>query len=165
MQDIVFILFVLVTIVSAAVTALSRNLVHSVFSLMATFFGVAGLYVFLLADFLAVAQIMVYVGGILILLIFGVMLTQKVQTVVIIHGNINRISALILGFIVLSLLFYAVNTTTWYHSASEVPVLTETVDGIGHLLMSQYLLAFELASMLLLGVLIGAANIARGDAK
>ncbi|MEK6571394.1 MAG: NADH-quinone oxidoreductase subunit J, partial [Bacteroidota bacterium] len=74
--DIVFYVFALVTVVSAFVVVFSKNIVHSAFSLLFTFFGVAGLYVLLNADFLAVTQLLIYVGGILILLLFGVMLTS-----------------------------------------------------------------------------------------
>ena len=164
MSEIIFMLFVVLTLSSAAITALSNNLVHSVFSLMATFFGVAGLYIFLLADFLAVAQIMVYVGGILVLLIFGVMLTQKVHTVKIFHGTVNRISSVILGMIVLALLIFIISQTNWY--SGQVSTVNESsINEIGNLLMTKYLLAFELVSVLLLGALIGAATIARGETK
>src|SRR5207344_2595000 len=74
---IVFYLFALVTVGSAAVVVLARSLIYSAFALLFTFFGVAGLYVLLGADFLAATQLLVYVGGILVLLLFGVMLTHK----------------------------------------------------------------------------------------
>lgn len=164
MREIIFILFVILTISSAAITALGKNLIHSVFALMATFFGIAGLYVFLMADFIAIAQIMVYVGGILVLLIFGVMLTQKVHTMVIIHGTVNRLAAAILGIILLILLSYSIGQTTWFSAQVAAPA-DIAVNSIGELLMTKYLLAFELVSVLLLGALIGAATIARGESK
>jgi len=64
---------------SAVIVALSRNIVYSAFALLLTFLGIAGIYVFLSADFLAVAQVVIYVGGILILIIFALMLTNKVR--------------------------------------------------------------------------------------
>ena len=66
-----------ITVGSAAVVVLARSLIYSAFALLFTFFGVAGLYVLLGADFLAATQLLVYVGGILVLLLFGVMLTHK----------------------------------------------------------------------------------------
>jgi NADH:ubiquinone oxidoreductase subunit K len=75
----VFWVFAIVTVSSAAVVVLSRQLIYSAFALLFTFFGVAGLYVLLGADFLAAVQLLVYVGGILVLLLFGVMLTHKVH--------------------------------------------------------------------------------------
>src|SRR5512135_2345235 len=79
LTQIVFYFFAAMTVTSAAVVVFSRNLIHNAFALLFTFFGVAGLYVFLGADFLAATQMVIYVGGILVLLIFGVMLTQKIS--------------------------------------------------------------------------------------
>ena len=64
------------TVGSALLVVTVRNIVHAAFSLMVTLFGVAGLYVFLQADFLAATQVIVYVGGILVLILFGVMMTS-----------------------------------------------------------------------------------------
>ena len=75
--QIVFYFFAAMTVLSAAVVVFARNLIHSAFALLFTFFGVAALYVFLGADFLAATQMVIYVGGILVLLLFGVMLTHK----------------------------------------------------------------------------------------
>ena len=69
-------LFAAITVAGGLLLALARNLIHAAFLLFVVLFGVAGLYVFAHAEFLAVAQVIVYVGGILILLIFGVMLTN-----------------------------------------------------------------------------------------
>src|SRR6266536_5738740 len=74
---VVFWILAVVTVGSAAVVVLSRSLIYSAFALLFTFFGVAGLYVLLGADFLAATQLLIYVGGILVLLLFGVMLTHK----------------------------------------------------------------------------------------
>src|SRR5262245_62999098 len=76
-SDLVFLAFAAVTVGSAAVCVLARSLIYSAFALLFTFFGVAGLYVLLGADFLAATQLLIYVGGILVLLLFGVMLTHK----------------------------------------------------------------------------------------
>src|SRR5258706_2430976 len=74
----VFYVFATVTVVSAATVVLARSLIYSAFALLFTFFGVAGLYLLLGADFLAATQLLIYVGGILVLLLFGVMLTHKI---------------------------------------------------------------------------------------
>src|SRR5512140_2715296 len=75
--QIIFYAFAVLTVVSAAVVVFSRSLIRSAFALLFTFFGVAALYAFLGADFLAATQMVIYVGGILVLLLFGVMLTHK----------------------------------------------------------------------------------------
>ncbi len=71
-------MFAILTVGSAGVVVLARSLIYSAFALLFTFFGVAGLYVLLGADFLAAAQLLVYVGGITVLLLFGVMLTHRI---------------------------------------------------------------------------------------
>ena len=79
--DLSYILFggiCLFTVMTAIWVVLSPNLIHSAVSLLFTLFGVAGLYVFLYADFIAATQIIIYVGGILVLIIFGVMLTNNI---------------------------------------------------------------------------------------
>jgi len=75
--QIIFYFFAAMTIASAAVVVFARSLIRSAFALLFTFFGVAALYACLGADFLAATQLVIYVGGILVLLLFGVMLTHK----------------------------------------------------------------------------------------
>ena len=79
MADIVFWIISALTVMSAAFVVLNNQLVYSAVALLFTLFGTAGLYVFLWADFIAGIQILVYVGGILVLVIFGIMLTNKIK--------------------------------------------------------------------------------------
>src|SRR5579859_559735 len=81
MFDVIFYIFALITVISAFITAFVKNIVYAAFALLFTFFGIAGLFVMANADFLAVTQLLVYVGGILILLLFGVMLTSRIGKV------------------------------------------------------------------------------------
>ncbi len=81
LYDFIFYLFAAITIVSAFFVVTLRNIVYSAFFLLFTFFGVAGIYIILGADFVAMVQLIVYVGGILILILFGVMLTNKITNV------------------------------------------------------------------------------------
>jgi NADH-quinone oxidoreductase subunit J len=158
--DAVFFLFALITVVSAFIVVFSRSIIYAAFSLLFTFFGVAGLYVLLQADFLAVAQVLIYVGGILVLLLFGVMLTNKVVNVELKTGTIHTVPALILVAILagtFSGLFYS----TWKGTSAPATGLTGTIKPIGELLMTGYLLPFEVASVVLLVALIGAAMMAR----
>lgn len=159
--NIVFYLFAFITIVSAGFVVTTRNVIYSAFFLLFTFFGVAGIYVLLAADFLAVVQIMVYVGGILILLLFGVMLTNKITNVEIRTGTANLLPAsiavgLLMGAVVTVMLY-----TNW--KVTDSPVPETTIKQLGALLVTDYLLIFELLGILLLVVLIGAASIARRD--
>ena len=162
--DIVFYIFAFITVVSAFIVVFSRNIIYSAFSLLFTFFGVAGLYVLLQADFLAVTQVLIYVGGILVLLLFGVMLTNKVVNVEIKTGTLHTIPALVLVAVVagsLSGLFYS----TWRNVGTPAPGSTTTTKTLGEMLMTSYLLPFEIASVILLVALIGAALIARRERK
>ncbi len=164
--DIIFYFFALVTIVSAAIVVFSKNIVHSAFSLMFTFFGVAALYVMLNADFIAVTQVLVYVGGILVLLLFGVMLTTKVISVEMKTGTLQTLPASILVAVLAGTLcgiFWITDWVTPVARNAELP--TTTSSGIGRALMTTYLLPFEVASIVLLVAMVGAAMIARRDRK
>ena len=159
--DIVFTVFALITIVSAFVVVFSRNIMYAAFSLLFTFFGVAGLYVLLQADFLAITQVLIYVGGILVLLLFGIMLTNKVVNVDIKTGTLQTGPAMIVTAIVagtLAGLFYSQWRTV---PAPAGTTLTTTTTSIGQMLMTSYLFPFEVASVVLLVALIGSVMMAR----
>lgn len=162
-EVIVFYLFAAVVLISGAIVVLSKNVMKSAFNLMFTFFGVAGLYVLLLADFVAVTQIMVYIGGILVLILFGVMLTTKLTGVDTKSGPVGKLN-LTAGIIIaltsaITLILTFVNSK-WLTSSSVVESDT-SLNTIGYALMTDYILPFEVASVLLLIALIGAALIAR----
>ncbi len=161
MINIVFWFFVVMTIIAALMVVLSKNLIYAAVSLLVTLLGVAAMYIFLWADFMAGTQVMIYIGGILILLLFGIMLTHKITSVRISHTNVQRgIGALIVAAIFAGLV-WMINTTPWLMIAAQEP--QQTVSYIGTLLMTDFLLPFEVASVLLLGALIGAAVLARKE--
>lgn len=161
MYDYIFYLFALITVGSAGVVAFSRSIIYSAFALLFTFFGVAGIYVLLSADFIAVAQLLIYVGGIMVLLLFGVMLTNNVISVEMKTGTLQALPATILIASVAGMLCGIFWITDWriFHRA---PPAT-TAPAIGEAFMTSYLLPFEIASVVLLVALIGAALIARRD--
>lgn len=161
LYDIIFYLFAVITIASAFVVVTTRNVIYSGFTLLFTFFGVAGIYVLLGADFLAIVQIMVYVGGILILILFGVMLTNKITDVDIRTGTIHLLPAAIGVGILFGALTSVMVWTDWKTEPVELPITTTYA--IGKELLTNYVLIFELLGILLLVVLIGAASIARRD--
>lgn len=164
--DVVFYCFAFITVASAAIVVFSRNIIHSAFSLMFTFFGVAGLYVMLNADFIAVTQLLVYVGGILVLLLFGVMLTTKVIDVEMKTGTLQTLPASILVAVVAGTLCRVFWITDWATPAAMQPEIPATTSsGIGKALMTTYLLPFEVASVVLLVAMLGAALIARRERK
>ena len=165
-KALIFYIFALSAIGSAVVVVTVRNIVHAAFALMVTLFSVAGLYVFLQADFLAATQVIVYVGGILVLILFGVMMTSgrldlklKLERGQMFWGGI--VSLVLFGL----LLSVITNTPQWENvdaGASQEP----TTRKIGEMLMQQeYLLPFEIASILLLVAMIGAALISRKEVR
>jgi NADH-quinone oxidoreductase subunit J len=157
-EALVFWLLAAVTVGSAAVVVLSRTLIYSAFALLFTFLGVAGLYVLLGADFLAATQLLVYVGGILVLLLFGVMLTHKIYDLDLRTGT-TQLGA---GLIVAAGLFVILAATALRTQWAAVPrPPAPTTSEIGRLFLGKYLLPFEAASVLLLVALLGAAMIVR----
>jgi len=156
---VVFYVFAAITLGSAAVVVLARSLIYSAFALLFTFFGVAGLYVLLGADFLAATQLLIYVGGILVLLLFGVMLTHKLYDL----DLRSEVTQFLPGLIVAAGLFGVLTVTSlrtqWRVGPGRPPAATTRE--IGQLFMGAYLLPFEAASILLLVALMGAAMIVR----
>jgi len=161
LYDLIFYLFALLTIVSGFFVVSSKNIVHSAFNLIFTFFGVTGLYVLLGADFLAIVQIMVYIGGILVLLLFGVMLTHRVTNVEIKSGSVKVIPAVIGVGIFAAVLISLMLSSHWKDIPGSIPLTT--IYGLGKLLVTDYVLIFELLAILLLVAMIGAASIARRE--
>jgi NADH-quinone oxidoreductase subunit J len=162
LYDIVFYFFAVITIVSGSIVVMSRNIIYSAFSLLFTFFGVAGLYVLLNADFLAVTQLLIYVGGILVLLLFGVMLTNKVIDVEMKTGVLQTYPAAIICGITAGALLVVFWSTDW-NVVQNDGVMTSTSHTLGEMFMTSYVLPFEIASIVLLVALVGAAMIARRD--
>ncbi len=159
MADVIFWVIAGITVLSAFIVVLNKNLIHSAVALLFTFFGVAGLYAFLWADFMAAAQVMIYIGGILVLIMFGIMLTNKIQSVNISHSSMQKNAGAVVVVAILGLLIWMIQKTPWKITTAEEPI--QTTGQIGNLLMSEYLLPFEVASILLLAALIGAAMLSR----
>jgi len=159
MDNIAFGLIIAITLGSALMVVISKQLLYSAIALLFTLFGVAGLYIFMWADFMAGVQVVVYIGGILVLLIFGIMLTNKISSVNISHTSLQRGVGAVVILGVLGFLIPMIKNTSWLQLSSAEP--TQTAESIGRLLMMEYLLPFEVASLLLLGALIGAAMLSR----
>jgi NADH:ubiquinone oxidoreductase subunit 6 (subunit J) len=170
--QLLFGLSALLTISCALAVLITKNIMHSCIFLLGTLLGVAGLYATLGADFVAVAQIMVYVGGVVILMLFAVMLTggkdyvsraQNLLGLAPTMGNkwtysIGMLVALVFLLTNIQLLSNVINHIPTRAIGNEYP---STVAQLGHLLVKDHVLAFEISSVLLLGALVGAAIIAR----
>lgn len=159
--QIVFYTFAALVIASAVLVVHGKNLVYSAFALLATFFGVAAFYVLLGADFLAGAQLLIYVGGIVILLLFGVMLTHRIYDLNLKTETFQVIPGTAVALLVFATLVALIYRTPW-RSAGIIIEEATTTRFIGRAFMTTYILPFEAASILLLLALIGAAMLVRG---
>ncbi len=152
------------SVVSAAGVAFSRNILYSSFSLLGTFLGVAGLYVFLSADFLAVAQVLIYVGGVLVLILFAVMLTSRIGDVRISNEAVGVFPATLATVVTTGLMLFIAWMTPWRTGAQPLSH-QPTAAALGELFLTRYLLPFEIASVVLLATLVGAVVVARKEIK
>jgi NADH-quinone oxidoreductase subunit J len=159
-QPLVFFGLSSLVVVASSLIAFSKNLVYSAFALLGTFAGVAGYFVLLGADFAAVAQVLVYIGGIMVLYLFAVLMTAGIGDVKVTNRSIAvkwAVPATLLLLILLAKLIYG---TKWF-VAEQIVVREPTTSRIGDMLLTEYLLPFEVVSILLLGVLVGAVALAR----
>jgi NADH-quinone oxidoreductase subunit J len=154
----IFWLLVVLTVGSAIVVVFNKRIIYAAFALLFTFIGVAGLYLFLAADFLAASQMLIYVGGILTLIIFGVFLTAKIYSKTIPEQTHQRYMALLPVGAIAAVLIYVMFSADWN---LLIPTAEPTTKSIGKLLLTTYLVPFEVASVLLLAALIGAMRISR----
>lgn len=165
MIQLVFIAFALLSVVSALVVLLTNNVLYAAFSLLVAFLGMAALYVIVGADFLGVAQILVYIGGILVLLIFGVMLTNQTGNKSegrndILTESSNRILGVIVAGGMFCVLYYVFSRGHFAEVQAtlftDMP-LKATTQTIGLQLMTDFVLPFEVSGVLLMAALLGAA--------
>jgi NAD(P)H-quinone oxidoreductase subunit 6 len=151
-------------LVSSAVVALSANIIYSAFSLLFAFIGVGLIYAMLSADFLAITQLLLYVGGILVLILFAVMLTSQIEESKRSNPSVSRWLALLTAAGLFGLLTAAVLLAPWKQQEGEPPFGPMTA-GIGNSLLGSYLLPFEVVSVLLVVGLIGAVVVARKETR
>lgn len=158
---IIFVALVLLTIFGAVVVAFSRHIVRSAFALLFVFSGVAGLFAFLGLDFLAVSQLVVYTGGIAVLLVFAVMLTHKISDVWASNELVPKPAALIISGILYIFLNIFVITNKTFQKASIVKESKPLLKDIGKNFLTDNLFLFEVASFVLLVALVAALYIGR----
>ena len=174
-----FYLMALIAIASAVFVAGTKNLVRSIFMFFITLFALAGLYVLALADFVAITQIVIYVGGILVLILFAFMLSGK-ETLNALGEqknkfiSINKLPAMLLAglflIVMLNMIFKIdANNLEWIKKAAVTKNIilpnSPMTENIGINLMTKYLLPFEAISVLLMTALIGSAHLSRKGAR
>jgi len=147
------------TLGAALATARVRDLVRAVVALVLSFLGVAGLFVLLSADFLGVAQVLIYAGAIAVLIVFAIVLTPRAA-----RDNAEtamRLPALALAGALVGLVMAVALATDWGEGARQG--FADTAAAIGEALLSRYVLPFEVASVLLLAAMLGAIVLVRED--
>jgi NAD(P)H-quinone oxidoreductase subunit 6 len=161
--DVVFYVLAAFTVAGAAGVAISRNILYSAIGLLMALLGAGALYVFLSADFVAVTQLLVYIGGVLVLILFAVMLTNRITEVNVSNTSFGRFGGVLLFVAVAPVLLAVAAITPW---ATRTPApLAPMTEAIGHGFLTKWLLPFEVASLVLLATLVGAVVIARKEIK
>jgi NAD(P)H-quinone oxidoreductase subunit 6 len=163
--DLLFFVIAALTVAGAAGVALSRNILYSAVGLLAALAGAGALYVFLSADFLAVAQLLVYIGGVLVLILFAVMLTNRITEIQVSNVSLGLVGGAALLCATAPLLVFVALATPWATQPAASLALAPTTREIGNAFLTGWLLPFELASLVLLATLIGAVVIARKELK
>lgn len=158
-----FYLIAAFTVASALGVALAHNIVYSAFALMGALLGTAGLFVLLGADFLGVVQLLVYVGGILVLSLFAIMLTHRIADVRVSNRSVGRWPAAVLVGAVFVGLVRTASRATW--ATGPVGAPAPTTYGIGNAFLTDFILPFEIASLVLLVALIGAVMVSRKEVR
>jgi NADH-quinone oxidoreductase subunit J len=156
----IWVLFAALGIFGAGAVAFSKNVVRCGFGLMAALFSVAAMYAFLGADFLVATQIIVYVGGILVLVLFGVMMTHRISPKSLREDVIQPFGAAVASLALFALSMLVIFGTDWRELADPGP-MAPTTSWLGRAFLTDWLYPFEFASVLLLVAMIGAAMLTR----
>jgi NADH:ubiquinone oxidoreductase subunit 6 (subunit J) len=154
-----FFVMAAITLGGGLMAVSARNLIRAALGLIIALIGIAGIYFVLEAEFVAVVQILIYVGAISILILFAVMLTRGLMQRDFPAQNSQWIAALFIALLLFAALLYVIVSTNW--RAVETQVAGDLIPKLGTELMTTYLLPFEAVSLLLLAALIGAIVIAR----
>lgn len=177
MEEVIFYAFAALAIGSALLVVSLKNTARALFLFFIVLFAMAGLFLFALADFVAITQILIYVGGVLILMIFAFMLSNKELLADLQHTSAKFLSlpnaqSLILAIGFLAVMVYGIlewqeNTPYWIteniRQGSTIQPADNNINQLGIKFMTQYILPFEVVSIFLLMALIGAAHLSRKE--
>ncbi len=149
------------TLFSALRMVISKNIFHSAIFLAMTLIGVACVYLYLNAEFLAIAQILIYVGAVVTLFIFVIMLTANIQNRAIRQTNEQVLISAVSAAVFLFILIKVIKNNHWQLAGRGAQNLG--IAELGRSLMTTYVLPFEIISLILIAVLVGAIVIAKSD--
>jgi NADH:ubiquinone oxidoreductase subunit 6 (subunit J) len=157
---IAFLIIALVMLTGALQVVRSKDLVHSVFWLALTLLGTAALFIHLHADFLAAVQVLLYTGGVITLMLFGVMLTRRIEGINIPNESHRIGLGVLLGLATLTVFVMAILRDPQSSLATALPFEPDTA-ALGAMFLQKLILPFELLSLLLLAAMVGAIALAR----
>lgn len=159
-QHITFAVLAVIVIGSALMVVILRNIFHSLLFLTLCFIGIAGIYLLLSADFIAAVHVLIYIGAVSVLMMFALMLTNRVM-----RNDLRQMThqVWIAIPVTVCILVIMVRVFVFYHWGYSPKPPSTTTGVIGKSLLTDYLLPFELASLLLLAAMIGAIVIAKED--
>jgi NADH-quinone oxidoreductase subunit J len=160
-QQVIFMGIAALMVIGSLIVVLAPNLYHNALGLVAAFFGAAGVYVLLEAEFLAVSQVLIYVGAISTLITFAIMLTRGMMFGRTSQTNQNRLAAAIITALLFFVLGGILTNVAWTEVGGALPAGEEIIASLGHLFVTTYLIPFELMALLLLVALAGALMLAR----
>jgi NADH-quinone oxidoreductase subunit J len=170
MELLFFYIFAGVAIGSAVMVVTNKNILHAALFLILTFFCVAAIYIILRAEFLAAVQVLLYVGAIMALFIFTILMINVMQAQFLrqFHGQRPLAAILVAALLVETLFLLFGDFRGNFPLMQEIPAERSGqagLEALAHLLLTDYLLLFEVAAVLLLAALIGAVVLARGDLR
>lgn len=146
------------TLFGLGIIVYTKNIVHAAYALCMTLIGVAGIYVILMSELLAVVQIMLYAGGVVILLAFGVMMTNRLRGERVTSKSTNIVLGAIISLGLFSLLAYLISSASFTISQVEAK---DQIREIGVSFLTDHVVAFELVAFILLVALVGASYMAK----
>ena len=159
----VFIGLTVLAFISALLVVFARNPIYSVLSLIVTFFSLSGHYLLLNAQFLAVVNIIVYAGAIMVLFLFVIMFLNLRRTNEPQKSNLVKFAAFISGGLLLTIMVAALKQVSTQTSTANFDYRTGLVENLGQVLFRDFLLPFELASVLFLVAMVGAVMLGKRD--
>jgi NADH-quinone oxidoreductase subunit J len=160
-QNIFFYVIAAAMIFCAVRMVTNKNIVHSALYLVVVLAGAAGIYILLAAEFIAIVQVLIYLGAIIVLFLFGIMLTRSPM-----EGELELDKKqIVMGLVVAVPLLGVLGWTLWdaFEDTSLEPAAVQRTAEVGDSIFGQYLVPFEALSLLLLAALIGAVVLARKD--
>jgi len=159
MIEAIHIFMIVLILAGVSIIVLSKNIVHAAYALALTLVGVAGMYVLMDAELLAVVQLLIYAGGVVILLSFGVMLTNRLRGEKVVTNSGNNRTGAIISVVIFFGFIYLIRSIDF--EADAIQASSGQIRQIGVSLLTEHLVAFELIAFILLAALMGAAYLAK----